>query len=320
MDAREIILAGGCFWGTEAYLKRLPGVLGTEAGYANSALENPTYEEVCTGQTHAAEAVRVTYDADVIPLPLLLEGYFRTIDPTALNRQGNDRGTQYRTGIYWTDAEDAPRVASALAKLERRIGRSVRVEAAPLESFYPAEDFHQGYLDANPGGYCHVDLADADAFIASHQTDFAIAAHGYARPDDSTLRDDLDPQAYAVTQQSATERPFSHPYDQLFEDGVYVDAVSGEPLFSSDDKFDSGCGWPAFSRPIAESAITETPDASIPGMLRTEVRSAAGQSHLGHVFDDGPAASGGQRYCINGAALRFIPRDQMQAEGYGYLL
>lgn len=320
MDKREIILAGGCFWGTEAYLKQLPGVMDTEVGYANACISHPTYEAVCAGETGAAEAVRVTYDADVIPLPLLLEVYFRTIDPTLLNRQGNDWGTQYRTGIYWTDARDAPVVQSELAKLERRVGKLLRVEAQALENFFPAEDYHQDYLEANPLGYCHVNPADVKDFVASHQADFAIAEQGYARPDDAVLQAELDPRAFAVTQQGATEPAFSHPYDRLFDEGVYVDAVTGEPLFASKDKFDSGCGWPAFSRPIAESSLAELPDTSIPYMPRTEVRSATGGSHLGHVFEDGPVELGGQRYCINGAALRFIPRDQMEVEGYGYLV
>lgn len=320
MNKCEIVLAGGCFWGTQAYLKRLPGVLETEVGNANSLSPYPTYEEICTGATGAAEAVRVTYDSDLIPLPLLLEGYFRTIDPTSLNRQGGDRGTQYRTGIYWVSASDAPAIASALTKLERRVGKPLRVEARPLENFFPAEDHHQDYLDANPAGYCHVNLTDAKDFVASHQADFAIASQRYERPDDKTLQETLGPQAFAVTQKGATERAFSHPYDHLFDGGIYVDAASGEPLFSSKDKFDSGCGWPAFTRPITESSLMETMDTTLPGMPRTEVRSTAGQSHLGHVFEDGPAEFGGQRYCINGSALRFIPREQMEAEGYGYLL
>ncbi len=320
MNKCEIVLAGGCFWGTQAYLKRLPGVLETEVGYANSLSPYPTYEEICTGATGAAEAVRVTYDSDLIPLPLLLEGYFRTIDPTSLNRQGGDRGTQYRTGIYWVSASDAPAIASALTKLERRVGKPLRVEARPLENFFPAEDHHQDYLDANPAGYCHVNLTDAKDFVASHQADFAIASQRYERPDDKTLQETLGPQAFAVTQKGATERAFSHPYDHLFDEGIYVDAASGEPLFSSKDKFDSGCGWPAFTRPITESSLMESMDTTLPGMPRTEVRSTAGQSHLGHVFEDGPAEFGGQRYCINGSALRFIPREQMEAEGYGYLL
>lgn len=320
MDKGEIVLAGGCFWGTEAYLKRLPGIIQTEVGYANSSTPQPSYEEVCSGETGAAEAVRAIYDKDVISLPLLLEAYLRTIDPTSLNRQGNDCGTQYRTGIYWTDERDAPIVISELNKVERRIGRRVRVEACPLQSFYPAEPYHQNYLDANPLGYCHVNLADAADFVSEHAADFAIAQHDYSKPADALLETMLDPATFAVTQQGATERAFSHPYDRLFEDGIYVDAVTGEPLFAAADKFDSGCGWPAFARPIAESSIVEAADESIAGMPRTEVRSARGNNHLGHVFEDGPAALGGQRYCINGAALRFVPREQMEDEGYGYLL
>lgn len=320
MDKREIYLAGGCFWGTEAYLKRLPGVLDTEVGYADSEMANPSYEDVCSGETHAAEAVRVVYDADVIPLPLLLEAYMRTIDPTSLNRQGNDRGTQYRTGIYWTDPQDAKAARSALVKAARRVGKPIRVEAQPLRNFYPAEDYHQDYLDANPMGYCHVNLADARAFVAEHGADFAIAQEAYERPSSEYLRAELAPDVYAVTQESATERPFSHPYDHEFAEGIYVDAVTGEPLFSSRDKFDAGCGWPAFAKPLAESVIAESVDDSLACMPRVEVRSAAGDSHLGHVFEDGPRELGGQRYCINGAALRFIPRDRMESEGYGYLL
>lgn len=172
MDKREIYLAGGCFWGTEAYLKRLPGVLETEVGYANSAVPDPSYEEVCTGATDAAETVRVAYDADVISLPLLLAAYLRTIDPFSLNQQGNDRGTQYRTGIYWTDPADEQACASALANVARETGKRPVVELGPLRSFYPAEGYHQGYLDANPFGYCHVNLADAQAFVDEHAADF----------------------------------------------------------------------------------------------------------------------------------------------------
>ena len=384
MDIHEIYLAGGCFWGTEAYLRKLPGVLATEVGYANGSTAHPTYEQVCTGVTGHAECVHVTYDADVLPLPLLLEAFFRTIDPTSLNRQGNDSGTQYRTGIYWVDPFDGPAVANALYQLSRGCSRPVVVEAEALQGFWPAERYHQGYLDHNPGGYCHVSLADADAFIAEHRTelapsgsrakatsrpeedpapardarrdvdgaawlgtplprgvapswtddlipapepayraagglDDAIAAQGYAKPGRVQLRGMLTPLEYAITQNSATEQPFSHPFDTLFEPGVYVDVVTGEPLFSSSDKFDAGCGWPAFSRPIAPSVVTEQPDDSQAWMPRTEVRSRIGESHLGHVFDDGPRERGGLRYCINGAALRFIPYDQMDAEGYGYL-
>lgn len=319
MDKREIYLAGGCFWGTEAYMKRLPGVIATEVGYANSDLDRPTYEDVCSGETGAAETVRVEYDADVISLPLLLAAYLRTIDPFALNRQGNDRGTQYRTGIYWTDPADERACASALTALVRTTGKRPVVEMGPLGNFYPAENYHQDYLDANPFGYCHVNLADARAFVAEHAQDFAIAEQGYARPDDDEIAQSLDRMQFAVTQNAATDPPHAHPLDQNFERGIYVDVVTGEPLFSSRDKFDAGCGWPSFSRPIADSSIMESADTTLPGMPRIEVRSTAGDSHLGHVFPDGPAQLGGDRYCINGSALRFVPEADMDAEGYGYL-
>lgn len=172
MDTREIYLAGGCFWGTEAYLKKLPGIIDTEVGYVNANVENPSYEDVCTGTTNAAEAVKVTYDADVISLSLLLQAYLRTIDPFSLNRQGNDVGTQYRTGIYWTDPADARAAESLLMDLASKTGKQPRVEAAPLANFYPAENYHQDYLGKNPFGYCHVNLADATAFIAEHAADF----------------------------------------------------------------------------------------------------------------------------------------------------
>ena len=326
-DAREIYLAGGCFWGTEAFLKRLPGIVGCKVGYANGngSVPHPNYEQVCSGTTGCAETVHVTYDPHVISLPLLLRAYFTTIDPTSVNRQGGDVGEQYRTGIYWTDPADEESVRGALYQLQREIsrsqGRRVAVEAAPLSSFQPAEDYHQDYLDKNPSGYCHVDLGGAKRFVEEHGRDFAIVArtaHGRSESD-AEVRERVGELSYQVTRHAWTERPFSSEYERNFERGIYVDRVSGEPLFSSADKFDSGCGWPAFSKPIAATAVTERGDASIPGRPRTEVRSEAGGSHLGHVFSDGPAELGGQRYCINGAALEFIPLAGMDARGYGYL-
>ena len=319
MNRHEIYFAGGCFWGTEAYLKRIPGVLETEVGYANSTVPDPTYEQVCSGATGAAEAVRVVFDVDVLTLPLLLAAYLRTVDPFSLDRQGNDVGTQYRTGIYWTDPTDETVVVSALVNLARTVGKNPRIEAGKLRNFYSAESYHQDYLGRNPLGYCHVNLVDVDVFMAEHAADFAIAREGYARPATEEIRAQLSPDAFEVTQHAATDRAHTHPYDQQFKDGIYVDVVSGEPLFSSRDKFDAGCGWPSFSRPIAQSVVAEAVDESIPGMPRVEVRSATADSHLGHVFPDGPSELGGQRYCINGSALRFIPADQLEAEGYGYL-
>lgn len=325
IEHHEIYLAGGCFWGTEAFMKRLPGVVTCEVGYANGngSVDRPTYEQVCSGTTGCAETVRVTYDPRVIPLPLLLEAYLTTIDPTSLNRQGADRGEQYRTGVYWTDPADEPAVHAALLHEGRRLRRFGRglvvVEAEPLRDFWSAEDYHQDYLDKNPRGYCHVDLGGAERFVAAHERDFAIAAAGYERPADDELRARLDDLAWNVTQNACTERPFSSELDARFEPGIYVDRATGEPLFSSADKFDSGCGWPAFARPIAESVVLERADDSLPHTPRVEVTSATGGSHLGHVFGDGPAERGGQRYCINGSALEFIPLAEMDARGYGYL-
>lgn len=168
MDAREIYFAGGCFWGTQAYLRKLPGVLATEVGYANSVVASPTYKQVCSGQTNAAEAVRVRYDADRLPLDTLVRAYLRTVNPTSINHQGNDVGTQYRTGIYWVRPEDEPVVREALARLQQGLAMPVAIEAQALASFFPAEEPHQDYLLKHPHGYCHVDLADADAFMAEN--------------------------------------------------------------------------------------------------------------------------------------------------------
>lgn len=315
-----IYLAGGCFWGIQHLMALLPGVIGTEVGYANSSVPDPTYKEVCTGLTGAAETVMVTYDADVITLPEILDFYWQAIDPYSLNRQGGDHGTQYRTGIYVTDRHSGETVVKFLQDKQRLTDRPILVEAKRLQNFYPAEDYHQDYLDKNPGGYCHVDLslfAEARNYVPLSVRKAAEA--GAESADDASLRERLTPMQYAVTQHSATEPPFRNEYWDNFAPGIYVDIVSGEPLFSSSDKFESGCGWPAFSRPIDESLLTETSDLSH-GMTRTEVRSAGSDSHLGHVFPDGPKETGGLRYCINSAALRFIPRDRMAAEGYGRYL
>ncbi|KFI69311.1 peptide-methionine (S)-S-oxide reductase MsrA [Bifidobacterium magnum] len=168
MNLREIYVAGGCFWGTQAYFQRIPGIVDTQVGYANSAIDHPSYQQVCSGLTGAAETVRLTYDPSVISLPLILEAYSRTIDPTLVNRQGNDRGTQYRTGIYWTDPVDEPVVREFLDDLAECVGEPVAIECGPLRNFFAAETYHQDYLVKNPGGYCHVNLSDADRFVAEH--------------------------------------------------------------------------------------------------------------------------------------------------------
>lgn len=320
MNIQEIYLAGGCFWGTEHFLGLVGGVEGTQVGYANSNIANPTYQEVCTGRTGAAETVKVTYDADRVSLPFLLSLYYRTIDPTSLNRQGNDRGTQYRTGIYYTDPADSSVIAASLRHLQQSYSKPLAVEFGPLINFYPAEDYHQDYLDKNPGGYCHIDPSlFAFAKQAKDTTLTTAQNREYKKPSEEELLARLTPLQYEVTQHNATERPYHNEYNAEFRPGIYVDIVTGEPLFVSTDKFESGCGWPAFSRPISDKLIREVRDTSH-GMDRIEVRSANGDSHLGHVFPDGPKEKGGLRYCINSASLRFVPLDEMEAQGYGYLI
>lgn len=326
---KEIYLAGGCFWGTEHFMKQIRGVEETQVGYANSTVERPTYRQVCSGQTNAAETVKVIYDPAKVKLSLLLDLYFKTIDPTALNRQGNDRGTQYRTGIYYTDSVDFPVIEEALRKLARQYSRPLAVEVKPLTNFYPAEGMHQDYLDKNPGGYCHINpalfdmarQANPELTEEARKSDDAdtVAHTPYRRPDDATLKKTLSAEQYAVTQKNATEPPFRNAYWNEHREGIYVDITTGEPLFVSTDKFDSGCGWPSFSRPISEALIEERRDTTH-GMQRVEVRSKTGDAHLGHVFNDGPRDRGGLRYCINSASLRFIPKEKMKEEGYGEYL
>lgn len=355
VDRHMIYLAGGCFWGLEAYLKRLPGVIETQVGYANGSTEYPSYRDVCTYNTGHAETVAVAYDRTVLPTAILLEAFFEAIDPTSIDRQGNDTGTQYRSGIYYVDMNDVSIIETSLRELQNRHEKPLAIETEPIDGFYPAEEYHQAYLEKNPGGYCHIDVHAADEFAkrkglgnrtvlppefyaealdddadpaesaqvpdladTEPSADGLIDAASYPKPADSELRRVLTPLAYRVTQESETERPHTGAYARTFDKGIYVDITTGEPLFTSIDKFESGCGWPSFTRPIAKEVVTERMDTSF-NTLRTEVRSRAGDAHLGHVFPDGPEEAGGMRYCINSAALRFVPFDELDDEGYGYL-
>lgn len=308
---RIIYFAGGCFWGTEHFFKQVRGVTATEVGYANGDTENPSYTEVCTGNTGFAETVKVNYDPAVIDLKLLIDLFFKTIDPTTLNKQGNDVGTQYRTGIYYTNTADIPVIEERLSELKKLYHAEIVVEVEPLHNYYDAETYHQKYLDKNPGGYCHI---GPSLFEIARKANPAPAAT-YKKADKETLKKTLTPLQYEVTQHNATERPFSNEYDQEFREGIYVDITTGEPLFISTDKFDAGCGWPAFSKPISKNLIEEISDNSH-GMRRIEVRSKTGDAHLGHVFEDGPVDKGGLRYCINSASLKFIPKEKMKEAGY----
>ena len=311
----NLYFAGGCFWGTEHFFKQIRGVISTEVGYANGTLQHaPSYEEVCSGNTGFAETVKIVYNPQVVDLKLLLELYFKTIDPTSLNKQGNDVGDQYRTGIYYTDAGVKTTIDEAIAALAKNYKKPIVVEVSPLQNFYKAEEYHQDYLDKNPRGYCHIPTKLFD--VARKANPEPIK---FKKPTEAELRSRLTKEQYAVTQQNATETPFANEYWDEQREGIYVDITTGEPLFSSLDKFQSGCGWPSFAKPIDKKLIEEKEDKSY-HMTRTEVRSKLGNAHLGHVFDDGPKQLGGLRYCINSASLRFIPKEDMQKEGYGEYL
>ena len=265
------------------------------------------------GKTGFRETVRVEYDPAKVSLDHLLLAYFYVIDPTVLNKQGNDTGTQYQTGIYYTNTQ-AQAVVERIVELERGRHKVFAVEVGPLKNYYPAEEYHQNYLDKNPGGYCHISPAKIKLLST-----LKIDAGAYKKPAAETIRDKLTAEQFQVTQQNGTELPFRNEFWDKFAKGIYVDIVTGEPLFSSSDKYQSSCGWPAFTKPIEAPLIIERKDTSH-GMVRTEVRSRSGDSHLGHVFTGDSESPNGVRYCINSASLRFIPYEQMEAEGYGYLL
>ncbi len=310
---KEIYLAGGCFWGLEKYLSLLPGVVDTEVGYANGKTENPSYEDVCRRGTGHAETVKVVYDPDKISLGHILFMFFDVIDPTSLNRQGNDIGTQYRTGIYYADKADFPVIEKAMENLKGKYSKPIAVEVKPLENYYSAEGYHQEYLDKNPDGYCHIGP------MAFEKAEKAFVDPSlYEMPSEEELESRLSDMEYHVIRNNGTEPPYQNEFFDFFKEGIYVDIATGEPLFSSTDKY-SACGWPSFTKPIDPSAVWEKTDLSH-GMIRIEVRSRVGNNHLGHVFTDGPKEKGGLRYCINSAALKFIPKEEMEGEGYGYLL
>ena len=309
-----IYLAGGCFWGLEKLMQSIPGVVDAVSGYANGRANIvPTYDLVIRGTSGYRETVRVEYDPNAISLDAILFAYFHVIDPTIENAQGNDRGTQYQTGIYYTDASSQETV-EGIAAIEKERHDDFVVEIQPLERFYTAEEYHQDYLDKNPFGYCHISRAEMKTV-----SEMIVDPGLYPKPSEAQIREGLTDLQFRVTQNDDTERAFDNPYWDNHEKGIYVDVVTGEPLFSSKDKFDSGTGWPSFTQPIDENTVRLTADRWV-GINGIEVRSRAGNSHLGHVFYRESTSPNGTRYCINSAALRFIPLQEMEAEGYGYLL
>lgn len=300
--------AGGCFWCMVTPFEQLPGIKAVVSGYTGGHTENPTYEEVCSETTGHTEAVQITYDPELFPYEKLLDIYWRSIDPTDAGGQFHDRGSSYRPAIFYHD-EDQRQAAEVSKEALQRSGRfegPIAVSIEPASVFYPAEEYHQDYHRKNPLRYKYYRSGSGrDAFIRSHWN---------SPRDKDELRERLTPIQYEVTQNSATEPPFRNEFYNHTGEGIYVDIVSGQPLFSSKDKFDAGCGWPSFTKPLVEAAINEEVDLTH-GMVRTEVRSSEADSHLGHVFDDGPGPNG-LRYCINSASLRFVPKDKLDEEGY----
>lgn len=301
----EIYLGGGCFWGTQGYFDRISGVVYSEVGYANGLSDETSYNQIAS--TDHAEVVMVKFDSNRVDINEILEHYFRIVDPFSINRQGNDIGRQYRTGIYYSDSELKPIIENFINNKQAKFTKQIAIEIEPLKNYVKAEEYHQKYLDKNPNGYCHIDLNLASKPLYD-ESKFKI-------PSLSELKEKLSELAFKVTQEKATERPYSSKYDKFDERGIYVDIVSKKPLFSSSDKYDAGCGWPSFTKPITTDAASYHKDLSH-GMERIEVTSRQSGSHLGHVFDDGPLDKGGLRYCINGASLEFIPYDEMDDRGY----
>ena len=311
---KDIHFAGGCFWGVEEYFARIPGVYDVTVGYANGVTENPTYKEVCSGKTGHTETVHIQYDPEVVSLKTLAGQFFKIINPVSVNRQDNDIGSQYRTGMYYQSEEDRVVLESVMAEVAKKYRKPLAVELLPLKNYYLAEAYHQDYLQKNPGGYCHISFDSLKDIKTEAQG--IVDPSKYSKPSEAELKKILTPGEYNVTQKAGTERAFSGKFWDTKEPGLYVDIVTGEPLFSSTDKYDSGCGWPSFTKPIDPATVLEREDRSH-GLKRVEVRSRVGDSHLGHVFNDGPKDKGGLRYCINSLSLRFIPYDDLDKAGYG---
>lgn len=311
---KKALFAGGCFWCMVKPFDELPGIISIVSGYTGGHTQNPTYEEVCSKKTGHVEAVEITYDESKITYRELVEIFFRSIDPTDPDGQFHDRGETYRTAIFYADEEQRQIAQDYKKELESAgyFDKPIVVPIKPSMPFYEAEEHHQDYYKKNPLHY--------RLYYKGSGREKFIKENWYKNPyNKEALKKTLTHLQYKVTQENATEPPFDNAYDQHFEEGIYVDVVSGKPLFSSKDKFNSGCGWPAFSKPIAQSAVYDKADDTH-GMYRIEIRSTQADSHLGHVFEDGPEALGGLRYCINSAALRFIPKEKMEEEGYGAYL
>ena len=298
MTLAHAIFAAGCFWGVQAAFDAVPGVWSTRVGYTGGSAVNPSYEQVCRGNTGHAEAVEIAYDPEQVSYDKLLDVFFSIHNPTTRDRQGPDIGL---------NAEQKEAAVAKILELNRsgKFPAPIVTEIAPAKTFYPAEDYHQDYLKKQGLKTCGTN----DMRMEEEEEEETDNEQEWKRK--------LTPLQYDVLRRKGTERPFTGRYYRFSEDGTYSCAACGNPIFMSQDKFDSGCGWPAFSRPIAGDLLTEHEDHRIPGRDRIEVRTSDTQIHLGHVFTDGQADRGGLRYCMNSAALRFVPRSRMAEEGYG---
>jgi peptide methionine sulfoxide reductase msrA/msrB len=336
-ETKTALFAGGCFWCVEADFEKLTGIVNVVSGYAGGSSENPNYENYAQGGHR--EVVEVTYDPSKTTYASLVEHIIRYSDPTDATGSFHDRGNQYAPAIYYDTDEEKSIAQEVIKKIDTEgvYEKPVTIVVLPRTKFWPAEDYHQDYSTKNPIRYnFYRGGSGRDAFIDQHKNTSANKASSnatsvptdtlesvdfekYQKPSEETLKQILSPLQYKVTQEEGTEPPFDNEYNANKIDGIYVDRLSGEPLFSSKDKYDSGTGWPSFVKPIEADDVTLHEDKGL-FSTRTEVRSHYADSHLGHVFNDGPKDRGGQRYCMNSAALRFIPKEEMSAKGYGKYL